>query len=285
LAGWTVADLGSQTVENVQAFPFNDNTLIETGNIGALPHPVVSEDGVQAIESYFNKGAYDLKTSGVPIGGFSFYSTGPAVSGSTPAVDLPSIKATEVSFGYSIKFSSGFQYNKGGKLPGLFGGTSYDVADTCSGGKHDDQCFSTRLMFRPDGQGQLYLYIPPDANRANLCGPKGESACGAPDDGVTYGATVGTGNFNFTSGAWNQVREVIHMNTPGNQDGWAKVYANGASEPAIYIENIVLGESADTWFQGAQLQNFFGGHDTSWASPQDQTIWFADFTLAVTEAS
>jgi len=285
VAGWTVADLGSQSVDNVQAFPLNDNTFIETGNIDALPHPVVTEDGVQAIESYFNQGSYDLQTSDAPIGGFSFYTTGPATSDNTPAVDLPTVKATEVSFGYSVKFSEGFEYNLGGKLPGLFGGTDYSVATTCSGGRHDDECFSTRLMFRPNGQGELYLYIPPDSNRANLCGPTGTGQCVAPDDGVTYGASVGTGNFYFKSGDWTQVREVIHMNTDGNQDGWASVYVNGASDPAIHITDIAFAASAGTWFQGAQMQNFFGGHETSWASPQDQTVWFADFTLAVTEVS
>lgn len=44
-------------------------------------------------------------------GGFSFYAPGPQ------SVDLTTAK--EVTFGYSVMFEHGFQFNKGGKLPGL----------------------------------------------------------------------------------------------------------------------------------------------------------------------
>jgi len=233
------------------------------------------------MHAHFNKGAYELQTASSIVGGFSFYTPGPATSGSTPAIDLPAMKATAVSFGYNVKFSEGFQWNLGGKLPGMYGGINANVAATCSGGRHAPDCFSTRMMWRPNGKGELYLYIPPSLNRANLCGKTGTSKCGAADAGVTYGATVGTGNFYFKAGDWTAIRQVIHLNTPGKTDGWAKVYVNGASDPAIDIEGISYGDNDQNYFYGQEMQTFFGGHSTEWASPQAQDIWFADFTLVV----
>jgi len=271
-------------VENVHSFTFGANTLIVEKDMKALVHPVVQESGKLAMHSHFNEGAYDLQTSPDILGGFSFFTSGATTGGgSTPVVDLPSLKAREVSFGYNVKFSAGFQWNKGGKLPGLFGGTNENDAATCSGGRHADTCFSTRMMWRRDGQGELYLYIPPDQNRVDLCGPHGTGQCVGADNGVIYGASVGTGNFYFKAGDWTAVREVIHINTPGQKDGWAAVYVNGASSPSIYISDISFGANPDTYFYGQQMQTFFGGHTTDWASPQSQDIWFADFTLVVNE--
>lgn len=71
----------------------------------------------------------------------------------------------------------------GGKLPGLYGGKK-----GCSGGDTAEDCFSSRLMFRTGGMGevcllalsardqclitllpQLYLYAPREKQVAALC--------------------------------------------------------------------------------------------------------------------
>ena len=54
-----------------------------------------------------------------------------------------------------IMFGSGFDFVKGGKLPGLFGG-----GVSCSGGAESEECFSTRFMWRRDGEGEVYGYLP-----------------------------------------------------------------------------------------------------------------------------
>jgi hypothetical protein len=54
---------------------------------------------------------------------------------------------------YEMAFDSGFDWVKGGKLPGLRGGPAiYD----CDGGSQPNgtDCFSTRMMWRTDGQGE-----------------------------------------------------------------------------------------------------------------------------------
>lgn len=54
----------------------------------------------------------------------------------------------EVVFSYKAFFENGFDFAKGGKMPGLYGGDSVDAATKCSGGNHQDgQCFSSRMMW------------------------------------------------------------------------------------------------------------------------------------------
>jgi len=54
---------------------------------------------------------------------------------------------------YELGFDAGFDWVKGGKLPGLRGGPN---PDGCSGGNKPNgtDCFSTRLMWRTDGAGE-----------------------------------------------------------------------------------------------------------------------------------
>ena len=45
----------------------------------------------------------------------------------------------ELTFEYDIFFPNNFDFVRGGKLPGIKGGSG-----SCSGGNHDDSCFSLR---------------------------------------------------------------------------------------------------------------------------------------------
>lgn len=66
-------------------------------------------DGKDAMKAHYPKGSYTFGFD--PQGGFSFYAPGPA------NVDLTTAK--EATFGYSVFFPEGFDFNLGGKLPGL----------------------------------------------------------------------------------------------------------------------------------------------------------------------
>jgi len=79
-----------------------------------------------------------------PQGGSEFY-----------AAPLDVSKASNVTFEYKVFFPSDFEWVKGGKLPGLYGGHT-----GCSGGNAALDCFSTRLMWRTGGAGELYLVSP-----------------------------------------------------------------------------------------------------------------------------
>lgn len=59
---------------------------------------------------------------------------------------------------YELAFDEGFNWVKGGKLPGLRGGPD---PDGCSGGNEPNgtDCFSTRLMWRKNGAGEGMRFV------------------------------------------------------------------------------------------------------------------------------
>ena len=62
-------------------------------------------------------------------------------------------------------FGAEFEFVKGGKLPGLYGGHSrwrwgWGGRCRCSGGAEVGDCWSLRFMWRRDGQGEVYAYLP-----------------------------------------------------------------------------------------------------------------------------
>ena len=57
---------------------------------------------------------------------------------------------------YKIKFEKGFDFRRGGKLPGFAGG------DKPAGGDHSDKGFTARIMWREKGDMHQYVYYPKD---------------------------------------------------------------------------------------------------------------------------
>ena len=78
-----------------------------------------------------------------PTGGAEFYATPLDIS-----------NAQNVSLKYSVFFPDNFDFVLAGKMPGLYAGHK-----GCSGGNAAVDCFSTRLMWRKEGAGELYLVL------------------------------------------------------------------------------------------------------------------------------
>ncbi|KAG2009446.1 alginate lyase [Coprinopsis cinerea AmutBmut pab1-1] len=253
------------------SLPLANSTLNPIKAMKALPlRYVTGPDGKDAIHVHFPNGSYTLNSD--PQGGISFYSHGPK--------DHDLTIAKEATLGYAVYFPEGFEFVKGGKLPGFFGGNSDDESYSCSGGRKDIACFSTRLMWRTNGAGEIYAYFPPydvpgfESNRA-LCEPA-ENRCDA-----TYGISIGRGNFKFERGRWTTVAQRVRLNDPGQANGEVELFVDGKSK--IRAEGIIIREGEEGRIRGIQVQSFFGGSTVDWASPKDQDIYFADFSVAVTQ--
>lgn len=92
------------------ALSLSDSTFRPTKVMKSVPHTYTSApDGKRAIKAHYAKGSYNFGHK--PQGGFSFYAPGPA------NVDLTTAK--EATLGYSVFFPDGFEFQKGGKLPGI----------------------------------------------------------------------------------------------------------------------------------------------------------------------
>ncbi|KIK82254.1 polysaccharide lyase family 14 protein [Paxillus rubicundulus Ve08.2h10] len=149
--------------------------------------------------------AHSVNPASKPAGGADFY-----------AAPLDLTAARDVTLEYSVFFPADFDWVKGGKLPGLYGGHT-----GCSGGSSAKDCFSTRLMWRPNGVGELYLYAPKDKQSEALCADP-QSVCDS-----SYGFSVGRGSFSFTAGDWTNLRQNVVLNTPGQQDGVFTLFVDG----------------------------------------------------------
>lgn len=225
------------------------------------------------MEAKFPKGQWGLEKD--VIGGMSWYG-----QGQTSTADWNDAK--EMTFSYSLYFSGGYQFNKGGKLPGLYFGTSESQARGCSGGSRDTDCASVRLMWRTDGMGEFYTYLPNpsissafDANKV-LCNVPPKSDCNA-----VYGASSGRGAFTFPDGAWTTVAMRVLVNDAGKANGEIELFVNGQSK--ISVGGLILAHTDDVRAQGIMAQSFFGGSDETWQSPQDQSIYFSDLSVAITQ--
>ncbi|CAL1703287.1 unnamed protein product [Somion occarium] len=263
LAYWTTSSISGAAVS-----PLSDATFRPHNIITALPHDYVNApDGKRSMKAHFPKGSYTFSHS--PQGGFSFYAPGPA------NVDLTTAK--EATFGYTAYFPSGFDFVKGGKVPGLYGGNSDSEALSCSGGRRDNGCWSARLMWRTSGAGELYTYLPPDftENQA-VCSIPPFSTCND-----VYGASVGRGSFTWATAGRTTVAQRVKLNDVGKANGELQLFVNGKS--VVNVGGLVLRNNAAGRIRGMQFQTFFGGSDTSWASPKDQDAYFSDFSVAITQ--
>ncbi|CCO29473.1 polysaccharide lyase family 14 protein [Rhizoctonia solani AG-1 IB] len=158
-----------------------------------------------ALEVFFPEGSINPGNS--PQGGADFY-----------ASPLPALaEAQNVTFAYSVFLPVDFEPVRGGKLPGLYGGKT-----GCSGGDAALDCFSTRLMWRANSEGELYLYAPKDKQTYEVCNTPPRSICEAD-----YGLSIGRGSFRFTPGRWTHVSQTVVLNTPGEQDGYFTLDVDG----------------------------------------------------------
>ncbi|KAJ6525685.1 hypothetical protein B0H19DRAFT_1084791 [Mycena capillaripes] len=255
------------------ALPLSDSTFQLTHLIKNLAHTyMAAPDGKQAMQATYPEGSYTFTHS--PQGGLSFYAPGPN------SLDMTTAKT--LTLGYSVFFEEGFEFNKGGKLPGLYGGNDPDVAIGCSGGRRSTECYSVRLMWRTNGMGELYSYLPDyevDGFAANkrVCDVAPFSECN-PE----YGASVGRGAFTFPTGQWTTVSQRVKLNDPGQANGEMQLWVNGKS--VIDVSGIILRDSAAGRHRGIQMQTFFGGSESTWASPKTQNSYFSDFSVAIIES-
>ncbi|XP_037049639.1 uncharacterized protein LOC119083929 [Bradysia coprophila] len=130
---------------------FSQNSLSEAfGNVQVSygnQNVFLWENG-EGIDVIYPEGSYTPSVE--PIGGFGVWTK-------------HQINHTAI-FKYGVFFPAGFDFVKGGKLPGLYGGKT-----SCTGGDPAVDCFSTRLMWREGGQGELYLYANREAQDPSLC--------------------------------------------------------------------------------------------------------------------
>ncbi|GAA5956658.1 hypothetical protein JCM21900_002329 [Sporobolomyces salmonicolor] len=173
---------------------------------------------------------------------------------------------------YEIAFDSGFDFVKGGKLPGLYG--SQDGAQSvCSGGNRQPTCFSGRLMWRQRGAGEVYAYIP---IYSGFCG-QSDVICNNE-----YGVSLSRGSFHLAAGGWTTITQLVSLNTPGYANGLLYLWANDTL--ALAQTGVVWRTDDSVVLSNIMFSTFFGGSDSTWDS-QGGSSYFRSFEVYAASAS
>jgi hypothetical protein len=230
----------------LEEFVGTDLQMADDGDFGLDISEFVedpSAPGGTLLRAFYPEGSASRGTDG-PDGGMQAY------------LQLPA-QADVVDLAYQVRFPEGFDFVKGGKLPGLYGGTENSGGDVPDG----TDGFSTRYMWRADGEGEVYAYLPASEE---------------------HGTSLGRGCWTFTPGDWSALRQRVQLNTPGDADGRITVWQD--DRLVLDKGGVSFRSTADLRIDGVFFSTFFGGGDASWASPMDQHIDFADFEVAENSA-
>lgn len=187
-------------------------------------------------------------------GGFQFYAQ--------PKV----FPAQQITFSYRVMFPSGFNWVKGGKLPGLWIGNM-----GANGGNHLQDGSSFRLMWRKAGEVEAYLYVPKQPNQTFYQQP----GYVYNDE---YGESLWRGEFMFRTNSWNNVTLFLQMNTPNNANGVIRLTINNATQE--FTNMLWMQGTKQQTVNGLMMHTFFGGNDASWATPVEQNVYFRNFVVS-----
>lgn len=161
---------------------------------------------------------------------------------------------------YKVKFSKGFNWKIGGKLPGFDGG------DKPRGGRHSLDGFSSRVMWREKGTMHQYVYYPKDESHYgtgfwwhNLCSNKMEQ-------------------LKFKPGKWHTIKMKIKMNNNWRDPGHIISWLDG--KLALYQDIKLREKGSKIGVESFIFTVFFGGNDKSFAPKKDCKIYFDEIILS-----
>jgi hypothetical protein len=158
-------------------------------------------------------------------------------------------KSTTLYLRYQLRFPTNFDFSKGGKLPGLYGGDP----GSASGGNHGN-AWSTRFMFRNGSKGEVYVYTP---------------------SGDGYGKDLGLGSWKFAAdGKTHTIQQSVNRST-GRITVWYDNKQVLATTAAPGISRIP--------FNGVFFSTFHGGHETSWGPKREVHAFFSNFSLSTSK--
>lgn len=205
----------------------------------------------------------------VPLG-----SVGTNSGGALWPMRFPTVHKT-LKLTYRVKFLGGFDFVRGGKLPGLAGG----VPPTGNDFSNFEDGWSGRLMWRtddltPDPATQKHLkahlihYLKHPTSGLDMAGQ---------DEDHLYWADPSGNRVLVEGGKWYTITQVIEMNTPGQQDGRVVSWLDGVKtyDGAGFEFRNTLEKGIDVLY----FNVFFGGGGSSYAATRDEVIYFDDFKV------
>lgn len=170
----------------------------------------------------------------------------------------------ELYFRYYVKFEEGFDFNKGGKLPGLMGGGRSWVR---SGGNQPDGTngWTLRFMWREEGEIVVYAYVPKSVN-----GKWGSKK---------WGQNITT-DIEAQPGERLCIEQYVNVGTPGKDNGKLKVWIDGEKQIDINDMRFWDVENNNGLIGGIYFSTFHGGNSQDWAPLNDSFAQFDGLVVA-----
>jgi len=178
----------------------------------------------------------------------------------------PLVKTADTMWSaYDIFFEDGFEFQLGGKLPGLCGGKCYTgnaMPETGDG-------WSARIMWRKDGNAVQLIYF------------MGQESVYGDDFKWDLNGTIPQKK--FTTGTWHRIVNKVSMNTiasPGNGDKNGRVQTWFDGELALDVDTLRLRDYDTVKVDKFYLSTFHGGSSAEWAPTHDCFIRYDNFTVS-----
>ncbi len=180
--------------------------------------------------------------------------------------DIPNIDSNyyhEAYLRYYVKFEKGFDFRKGGKLPGLMGGGD---SWNRSGGNQPNGTngWTLRFMWVDNGKIVVYAYVPKSKNEK-----WGEALWG---QGIDCG-------FYAEPGKWHCIEQYVNVGTPNKDDGKLKVWIDGVERVNISDMRFWNIDNDAGKIGGFYFSTFHGGNTDDWRPLNDSYIQFDGFVV------
>jgi hypothetical protein len=159
------------------------------------------------------------------------------------------------SLSYRVLFEKGFDFRRGGKLPGLAGGKANTGGDKASG-----DGWSARYMWGEGGKLSLYLY--------HL------------DQKTDYGDRIEL-KAKAVPGQWFKLEQAVRVNTPGKADGRIQVWIDdklGLDRKGLRLRGKV--KPGVALVDQFLFSTFHGGGTKDWAPRRDSHARFDNFAIS-----
>ena len=181
----------------------------------------------------------------------------------------------EAYLSYRVKFAEGFDFVRGGKLPGLAGGSAPSGSAPADGVRG----WSGRLMWRTAFQGETGQ---PEQRTSGLISyakhrHSGFAMDGRQEDEVFVLESDGDQSV-LRADRWYTIRQRVVMNTPGQRDGIFQIWLDGrlVHDQHDLQWRDVPGLQIDRLF----FSTFFGGGE-AWRTSKEEFTFFDDIKMSV----
>jgi len=178
----------------------------------------------------------------------------------------------DVMLSYSVKFKRGFDFVKGGKLPGLAGGTA-PTGTTAATGTNG---FTSRMMWLTSHTGNPGSPKQKTTNAISYAKyfRSGYDLDGKDED-ETYFSTSGSLT-ELKSNVWYDITQRVKMNDPWTNNGIIQIWVDDVL--VVNKQNVRFRTNGSFGIDKVYFSTFFGG-GWSWRTSKWETAYFDNFIV------